>query len=350
MNNSFWKEKITVGKLSFPRIMAAPLDGITDSPLRRLIRDFSKEELLFGEMRHVACVANAKDNKSLNFDPIEHPIAYQVSANRIDCIDKAIEKVIDQKFDMFNLNAGCPSKTVTKSGSGSALMADPDRLVLLLSQMKTALAGRMPLTLKMRAGFKEKNGFEVAMKAVETGIEMLIVHPRTAPGGFTAPLDFELVKKIKEAVSIPVIFSGNVNSFARAVKTYELTGVDGVMVGRALWGCPWKMAEMKAEIDGESLAISTTQSIEYALKHLALNQITYGNHGFIHFKKQVTQYLKGISNAAEMRASLLRTQSHESMESLLKLILETAKKDEDEKNQLSVTFGALATPFQASAD
>ncbi|MBL4587851.1 tRNA-dihydrouridine synthase, partial [Candidatus Babeliales bacterium] len=128
MSNTFWHEKITVGKTSFPRFMAAPLDGVTDSPLRQLIREFSPDILLFGEMRHVACVANAKKNSSLIYENIEHPIAYQVSANRPDFIENAIEKIIDKKFDMFNLNAGCPSKTVTKSGSGSALMADPERL------------------------------------------------------------------------------------------------------------------------------------------------------------------------------------------------------------------------------
>jgi tRNA-dihydrouridine synthase B len=335
MSSNFWHEKIKVGNISFPRIMAAPLDGITDSPLRQLIREFSPETLLFGEMRHVACVANAKDNVSLTFEPNEHPIAYQVSANRLEYIEKAIEKIIEHKFDMFNLNAGCPSKTVTKSGSGSALMADPERLKTLLLQMKQALAGRIPLTLKMRAGFKEVNGLEIAAIAEEVGVEMLIIHPRTAPGGFTSPLNYELVKQIKEMVSMPVIFSGNVNSFTRAQKMHELTGIDGVMVGRALWGCPWKIAEMEAERDSKPFFISSETSMQYALKHLELNQHAYKNHGFIHFKKQVCQYLKGITNAAEMRAQLLRSQSHDAMKEILLNILQKTKEFSHEQEMVT---------------
>lgn len=318
--NNFWFEKITVGKLSFPRIMAAPLDGVTDSPLRQLIRHFSPDELLFGEMRHVACVMNERDSKSLKFDVNEHPIAYQVSANIPRFVDGAIERIIEHKFDMFNLNVGCPAKTVTRSGSGSALMADPERLKALLAQMGRALKGRIPFTLKMRAGYKEKNALEIAQIAMDAGIEMLIIHPRTAPEGFTSRLDFDLAKKVKELVSVPVIFSGNVNNFERAKKTYELTGVDGVMVGRALWGCPWKMAEMTAHARGEEFVATPHLSVSYALKHFELNMAHYGSHGFSHFKKQVSQYLRGIQNAAEYRKRLLTSQTQDEMKTLLEQI------------------------------
>jgi tRNA-dihydrouridine synthase len=107
------------------------------------------------------------------------------------------------------------------------------------------------------------------------------------------------------------------------------------MVGRALWGCPWKIAEMEAERDSKPFFISSETSMQYALKHLELNQHAYKNHGFIHFKKQVCQYLKGITNAAEMRAQLLRSQSHDAMKEILLNILQKTKEFSHEQEMVT---------------
>lgn len=323
---AFWQGTIRVGNLEFPRFMAAPLDGVTDSPLRRLIREFSPTELLFTEMRHVACVANERDGKSLKYDrTTEHPLCFQVSANTERFIDEAIEKVIEAGFDMFNLNIGCPARCVIKSGSGSALMADIPRLTILLNRMRKALNGRIPLTVKMRAGYKEKNAVDVAKACVDAGVEMLIIHPRTQPEMFHARLDFELTRQVKEAINIPLIFSGNLNNFERVKKTYDLTGVDGFMIGRALWGCPWKMQEIINEAQGLPFPVDNTMMLTYALKHLELNSAFYGEHGFTHFKKQLPQYIRGVTNAAQMRQQLLRSTTEQVMRSELLRLLEESQ-------------------------
>lgn len=309
MNNSFWQERIHLGgDLFAPRFMAAPLDGITDSPLRQLIREFSKEELLMTEMRHVSCVAYEKDQRSLKYTQIEQPLAFQVSANRKDSVDIAMERIINGGFKMVNINCGCPSRTVTGSGSGSALMANIPLLKELLTHFNTVLAGRIPLTIKIRAGFKERNAVDVAMLAEQHGVSAIMIHPRTAPEGFTSRLDFELAKKVKESVKVPVIFSGNVNNFERAKKTYELTGVDGFMIGRALWGAPWKIREITDAAEGKDFSINTKTMLEYALKHFDLNLEYYGERGgFNHFKKQLPQYIRGVEGAGEWRKILLTT-------------------------------------------
>ncbi len=311
MNNSFWQEKISLGgQLVVPRFMAAPLDGITDSPLRQLIRDFSKDELLMTEMRHVSCVAYERDQRSLRYEQQEHPLAFQVSANRKECVDIAMDRIIAGGFKMVNINCGCPSRTVTGSGSGSALMANLPLLKELLTHFNTVLAGRIPLTLKIRAGFKERNAVDVAMLAEQHGVTAIMIHPRTQPEGFTSRLDFELTKKVKASVSIPVIFSGNVNSFERAKKTYELTGVDGFMIGRALWGAPWKMREIVDASLGKEFTIDTKTALDYAIRHFTLNLEHYGERGgFNHFKKQLPQYIRGVERAAEWRKILLTTTS-----------------------------------------
>jgi len=319
---SFWQESIAIGSLKVPRFMAAPLDGITDSPLRQLIRDFSPSELLMTEMRHVSCVSNEKDERSVKYQHVEHPLSFQFSANREAFLAEAVEKVIERGFVMINLNCGCPAPVVTKSGSGSALMADLPRLEMLIKLFMKAINGRIPFTIKIRAGYKQKNALEVALMAEANGVDCIMIHPRTQPEGFTSRLDYALVAQIKKAVKIPVIFSGNINKFETAQKVYELTGADGFMIGRALWGAPWKMREMTDAAQGKAFEVSTQLALEYALKHLDLNMRDFGARGYIPFKKQLPQYIRGVNNAAEWRQKLLRSQTHEEMRTLLCQLLE----------------------------
>ncbi|MBY0353331.1 tRNA-dihydrouridine synthase [Candidatus Babeliales bacterium] len=313
MNKEFWSEKLTIGNLVIPRFMAAPLDGVTDSPLRQLIRDFCKEELLMTEMRHVSHVANDKLKRTLKYKEVEQPLAFQFSANRLEWIEQSVEKVIENGFKLINLNSGCPSRTVTGSGSGSALMANIPLLEKLLKEFNRIIGDRVPMTIKIRAGYKERNAVDVAKAAEAAGVSCIMIHPRTQPEGFVSRLDFELTKQVKEAVKVPVIFSGNVNNFARAEKTYELTGVDGFMIGRALWGAPWKMREIVENSQGREFSVDTTTALDYARRHFYLNKDFYGNSGFSIFKKQLPQYIRSVENAAMWRKTLLTTQTEEEM-------------------------------------
>jgi tRNA-dihydrouridine synthase B len=322
MSNSFWFEKIRFGSLEVPRFMVAPLDGITDSPLRRLIRDFSVTELMFTEMRHVSCVCYERGEPSLRYQQVEQPLAFQFSANRLDLIDEAVEKVIAKGFVMINLNCGCPAPAVIKSGSGSALMADKDRLTLLIKQFIKAINGRIPFTIKIRAGFKERNAVDIAKLAQDLGVDGLIIHPRTQPEGFASRLDYDLTAKVKAAVNIPLIFSGNINRFEQAEKVYAMTGVDGFMIGRALWGAPWKMREMTDAAAGKVFSVDTKTSLDYCIRHLDLNMEHYGSRGFSHFKKQIPQYIRTVQGASEWRAKLLRTQNEAEMRVMLDMIVQ----------------------------
>ncbi|MFA6527030.1 MAG: tRNA-dihydrouridine synthase [Candidatus Babeliales bacterium] len=327
-NKQFWQETFAIKDKRYHRFMSAPLDGITDSPMRRMIRIFSPSELLFTEMRHVACVANERDGASLRYDPVEQPLAFQFSANKTDFIDKSVEKVIEKGFGHINLNSGCPAPVVTKSGSGSALMGDVPRLETLIKHFIKAIDGRVPFTLKIRAGFKEKNALHVAQMAQECGVDCVIVHPRTQPEGFASRLDFDLVKKIKETLTIPVVFSGNISSFQAAEKTYNLTGVDGFMIGRALWGTPWKIREITDAAQGKEFVVDAAAMLNYTRMHLDLNAEFYGTYGFGMFKKQLGQYIRFIPNAAEWRQRLLRSKTEIEMRGVLEeMVYEYGKKD-----------------------
>lgn len=320
--SNFWQEKIKIENLHVNRFMAAPLDGITDSPLRQLIRDFSREELLMSEMRHVACVCNEKDERSVIYDQVEHPLAFQFSANRLEFIDGAIEKVIQRGFIMINLNCGCPAPVVIKSGSGSALMANIPNFTKLIQHFVKVINGRVPFTIKIRAGFKEKNAVEIAKIAQDNGVSCIMIHPRTQPEGFVSRLDYDLARQVKEATNIPIIFSGNINKFEQAKRVHEMTGVDGFMIGRALWGAPWKMREITDAAQGKTFTVDTHTALVYAMKHLDLNMKCFGPRGFIPFKKQLPQYIRSIQDASDWRFKLLRSQTEEEMRGFMQQIIE----------------------------
>jgi tRNA-dihydrouridine synthase B len=319
MNKDFFKEKIKIGKLSIPRFMAAPMDGVIDYPMRCMIRKFSKDELLFTQMRHVSFVANEKSGKSVKFEKIEQPLAYQVSASTEKFLTAAAQKVAAAGFVMLNLNAGCPAKNVFKSGAGVALMEKPELLEKIIKTLKKETEDKIPFTLKIRAGVK-KNAFEIASMAQDCGVDMIIIHPRTRSEGFSdGTLDFELVKKIKQALKIPLIFSGNIDNFETVKRTYEKTGVDGFMVGRALWGAPWKLHQIKEQIDGKDFKSSLPEIIDIMIEHFDRCVKCYDHRGHQIFKAHIAQYLRGFDGASNARCSLLRINSADDLREQISL-------------------------------
>lgn len=317
MNNktNFWTEKINIGGLEVSRFLAAPLDGITDSPFRQQIRKYSPDVLLMSEMRHVAYVANAKVTTDIAFNPVEKLVGYQFSANKEDFVEFAVNRILQEGYDLINLNCGCPSRNVTKSGSGSALMGDLPRLKKLVELFNKVIDGRVPMTVKMRAGYKEKNAIEVAKMLEDLGVACLIIHPRTQPEASKAPVDFELARKVKESVKVPVIFSGEIVDFASAKDTYERTGVDGFMIGRALWGVPWKIREIVAESQGETFKVDHAEAIDFLNTHFQLNQQYYpARAGYKLFKKQLSRNLFGIPNHTDWRSKIVMSETAAQMQ------------------------------------
>lgn len=332
MNNlqNFWTEKITIGNLNVSRFLAAPLDGITDSPFRQFIRHYSPDVLLMSEMRHVAYVANAKVTTDIAFNPSEKLVGYQFSANKEDFIEYAVNRVLQEGYDLINLNCGCPSRNVTKSGSGSALMADLPRMKKLVELFNKVIDGRVPMTVKIRAGYKEKNAIETAKMLEDLGVACLIIHPRTQPEASKAPVDFELAKRVKEAVKIPVIFSGEIVDFASAKETYERTGVDGFMIGRALWGIPWKIREIVEASQGNTFTVNHREAIDFLYKHFNTNQAYYpARAGYKLFKKQLSRNLFGIPNHNEWRSKLVMSETAEEMKQHIQELYEIYVKNEN---------------------
>lgn len=318
----YFNQKVKIKHLSFPRFMSGPLDGITDSPFRQLVRDFSKEELLYTEMRHVRSVVTPKGGAmALNFAQFERPLNFQVSANSPDFIEPAVERILAAGVDIIDLNAGCPARNVISSCCGSALMANPAMLEKILKEFKRVLPDHVPLTLKIRAGFKEVNAVDIAKMAQDCGVDALAIHPRLQTQRFTGRPDMQVAADVKRALQIPVLFSGNVVNFKTAQLTYEQTGVDGFLIGRGMWAKPWKLEEMRQHALGKEYIIDSKQLLQVALKHVGLMVQQFGIHGLFRFRKHLPFYVKGHPSASALRSRLVRSDSQHDIEEGLKEFL-----------------------------
>jgi tRNA-dihydrouridine synthase B len=305
---SYWQENIQIGNQSYPRFIGGPLDGITDSPFRKLVRHFSQKELLFTEMRHVACVAHDKSGlRALHFFQNERPLNFQIAASTEKDIENACAKIMEKGVDLVDLNVGCPAKNVIKSGSGSALMADLPRLKQVLTRMRETL--RVPFTVKIRAGFKQKNACDVAKLIEDCGAAALTIHPRLRDEMFAGRPDYALAAAVKKSISIPVILSGNVINWATAKMAYEQTGVDGFLIGRGLWSKPWKLHELSLHSQGLPFQVDSSTIFAYARQHLELLESYYGSHGLYCFRKHLPFYLRGVPDATTIRNNLVMSDS-----------------------------------------
>lgn len=303
---SYWQEKVKIRNLAFPRFIGGPLDGITDSPFRQLVRDFSKEELLFTEMRHVGTITNdVGAAKALRFAQWERPLNFQVAANKVDFIEAACERIMAAGVDIIDLNAGCPANNVVGSGGGSCLMGDLPRFKAIVTKFRSCLS--IPFTVKIRAGFKEKNAVEVAQMLQDCGVDAISIHPRLRNQYFEGQPDYALAAQVKTAVQIPVIISGNVINFKTAQAVYEQTGVDGFLIGRGIWGKPWKLKEMAEHAQGNQFVVDQKLLGTYALKQLEAMLDYYGDHGLYVYRKHLPFYIKGRPSAAGLRALLVRS-------------------------------------------
>lgn len=313
---NYWQEKIQIGPFAFPRFIGGPLDGITDSPFRQLVREFSKDELLYTEMRHVNAITSQKGGeRALRFVQSERPLNFQIAANTPEMIQPACEKIMAAGVDLIDLNVGCPAPNVTKNKSGSALMADLPLLKAILDAMRSYLT--VPFTVKIRAGFRQKNAVEVAKLIQDCGAVAVAIHPRLQREKFYGRPDYALAAQVKKAVSIPVLLSGNIVNFKTAQMAYEQTGADGYLISRGMWGKPWKLKELHEHANGNGFTIDHAMVMAYALKHLEGMLAYYGPRGLYCFRKHVPFYLRGFEGASSIRHQLVRAESADEVKGVL---------------------------------
>jgi len=289
---------------SNPLFALAPLAGFTDLPFRSVVKKFGAD-LTVSEMISSNALAfkSKKTFKMLEKNSLETPYSIQIAGSDLDIIRQAVELLNERDgIDIIDLNCGCPAPKVVNNLQGSSLLTDLPRMAETIKTIKK-YSNKEYTSVKMRLGFNEKNHIEQAKLCEDSGADFIAVHGRTRAGKYKAEVDYDAIREIKKAVSIPVIANGDIDSPEKAKWVLEHTGADGIMVGRGAVGRPWMFQLMKNYINGTGDSVVTSALVqEVVLEHFDQMIAHYGEHGAIIFRKHLHTYSKaGYQGASKFR-------------------------------------------------
>jgi len=303
----------------------APMAGVTDMPFRTLCKE-QGAGLICMEM--ISAKAISFHNKNtialMKIDPCEHPVSMQLFGSEPELMAEVAKSVEDKDFDILDINMGCPVPKVVNNGEGSALLKNPELIVQIIKSVSSAI--QKPVTVKVRIGFENApvDIVEIARRAEDAGAAAIAVHGRTRQQYYSGTADWDIIRQVKEAVSIPVIGNGDVDSPLKAEALLKQTGCDGVMIGRAVRGNPWIFREMNHYFQtGELLPRPSSEEIrEMILRHARAQIALKGEFtGIREMRKHVAWYVKGMKGAAKFRAQINQVESYEELEELLKMLI-----------------------------
>lgn len=282
----------------------APMAGITDLPFRRICKRFGAG-ITVTEMIASRAVEQGRERteRMAEIGENEHPVGIQIAGSDIGYITEAARWAEQHGADFIDINMGCPVKKICKQVAGSALLKDEARVARILAAAVSAVS--VPITLKIRTGWdeKSKNVERIARIAEEAGVAMLTVHGRTRAQMFNGHANWEDIGLAKQAVSIPVLGNGDVVDAASAIEMLRISGCDGVMVGRAVQGNPWVLAEIYNALVGKpTIADATSSKWPVVSEHLHALREHHGEDIASKLaRKHVAWYSKGCSGSAEFR-------------------------------------------------
>ena len=306
--------------IEYPYILA-PMAGVTDLPFRLLCKEQGAGLLCMEMVSAKGIMYNNKNTKFLlTIDERERPVSLQLFGSDADIISEQAKRIEELPFDILDINMGCPVPKIVNNGDGSALMKNP----LLAGEIieKTARAIQKPVTVKIRKGFDEEhiNAVEMAHIAQESGAAAIAVHGRTREQYYSGKADWEIIRKVKEAVKIPVIGNGDVWTPQDAIDMRKQTGCDGVMIGRGAQGNPWIFKQiLHYEQTGELLEKPSPQEVtEMILRHAKMQMEFKGEYiGMREIRKHAAWYTAGYKNSAKLRGKINETETYEELKELL---------------------------------
>ena len=303
------------------RYILGPMAGVTDLPFRLLCREQGAGLLCMEMVSAKAIYYNNRNTESLlEIHPDEKPVSLQFFGSDPKIMSEMAKRVEERPFAILDINMGCPVPKVVKNGEGSALMKNPKLVYEIVSAIVKAID--KPVTVKIRKGFDDDhvNAVEIAKIIEEAGAAAVAVHGRTREQYYSGKADWDIIRQVKEAVSIPVIGNGDVTSPQKADELVRRTGCDGIMIARGAEGNPWIFSEMiRWEETGELPPRPDKDEIrEMMLKHARL-QLEYKGEfcGIREMRKHVAWYTKGLKGAARLREKVNAVESLEELENLL---------------------------------
>ena len=297
-----------IGNVECGNLILAPMAGITDMPFRALCKE-QGASFTYTEM----ISAKALFYKNKNTLPLlqvaenEGPVAVQLFGSEPELLAEEAKKLEDGPYDVFDVNMGCPVPKVVNNGEGSALMKDPEKIAQIVSAMTKVL--QKPVTIKIRKGFSndQVNAVEVAKRVEDAGAAAIAVHGRTRDEYYSGHADYDIIRQVKEAVSIPVMGSGDIYSGKDARRMLDETGCDAVMIARGARGNPWIFREVKHFLEtGEELPRPSISEVEEMIFcHTRMLIDFCGERAAIRqMRKHVGYYVTGYKDATNIRREI----------------------------------------------
>lgn len=284
----------------------APMAGVSDRAYRELCVRFGAAYCVSEMVSSKALSFNSKKSEELmEISSLERPCGIQIFGDDPKCMADAAKHALENKPDIIDINMGCPAPKISSNGSGSALMKNP-RLCGEIVKAVTAVTDT-PVTVKIRKGWDDDsvNAVEVAKICESAGAAAITVHGRTRQQYYKPPVDYDIIKAVRESVSVPIIANGDIDSAEKAKEVMDITGCDLVMVGRATLGNPWIFSQINAYLENPNVKIHTPdleERLGVMIEHISKMVEYKGEHmAMLQARKLVVGYFKGIKGAAALR-------------------------------------------------
>lgn len=284
----------------------APMAGVSDRAYRELCVRFGAAYCVSEMVSSKALSFNSKKSEELmEISDLERPCGIQIFGDDPKCMADAATHALENKPDIIDINMGCPAPKISSNGSGSALMKNP-RLCGEIVKTVTAVTD-IPVTVKIRKGWDDDsvNAVEVAKICESAGAAAITVHGRTRQQYYKPPVDYDIIRAVRESVSVPVIANGDIDSAERAKEVMDITGCDLVMIGRATLGNPWIFSQINAYLENPNVKIHTPdleERLGVMIEHIGKMVEYKGEHmAMLQARKLVVGYFKGMKGAAALR-------------------------------------------------